>query len=105
VAAGLFRDDLYRRLSAVVISVAPLRERREDIPSLVDYFTREFAVRTASAQFDAPEISSAARDAFSRAEWPGNVGQLKDVVIRQLLAAAGLRKRTLRAVKRELVNS
>lgn len=105
VAAGLFREDLYRRLNAIAIPVSPLRERREDIPSLVDHFARQFAVRTAAPQSDVPEISSEVRDALCRAEWPGNVGQLKDAVIRQLLGAAGPRKKSVRATRRELVNS
>jgi DNA-binding NtrC family response regulator len=105
VAAGLFREDLYRRLNAVAISVPALRERREDIPSLVDHFARQFAVRSVPAKSDAPEISSATRDAFSRADWPGNVGELRGAVLRQLLKAAGFQKRPSRATKRELVIS
>jgi two-component system NtrC family response regulator len=104
VAAGLFREDLYRLLNEVAITVAPLRERREDIPSLVDHFARQFAVRSVS-EVDAPEISSATRDAFSRAEWPGNVGELRGAVLRQLLRAAGFPKRPGNARQRELVNS
>jgi len=105
VAAGLFLDDLYHRLTDVRFSVPPLRERREDIPSLVDHFTRQFALRNVPVGADAPEISGAERDVLYRAEWPGNVRELKDVVIRQLLGASGPANRSLRAMPSELVTS
>jgi len=105
VAAGLFHDELYQRLTDVRFPVPPLRERREDIPSLIDHFTRQFAVRSVSAKSDAPEISGATRDAFCRAEWPGNVDELKGAVLRELLRAAGFPKRPSRGTKRELVKS
>ena len=53
MAAGLFLDDLYRRLNAVRLSVPPLRERRDDIPSLVDHFAGEF-VGVRVAEYPAP---------------------------------------------------
>ena len=75
-SGGLFLDDLYRLLSDVRISVPALRERRDDIPSLVDHF---------AAEFGGPrEISSAVRDALCRADWPGNVRELKSVVLSEL---------------------
>ena len=79
VAAGLFLDDLYSRLSTVYLTVPPLRERRGDIPSLVDHF---------AGQFDGgrgAEVSDAVREMLSQAEWPGNVQELKTAVLRQLL--------------------
>jgi DNA-binding NtrC family response regulator len=87
MAAGLFLDDLYHHLSEIRLGVPPLRERREDIPSLVDHFTRQFAVRTGSVGSEAPEISIAARDALRRLDWPGNVRELKEAVIHQLQRA------------------
>ena len=80
VAAGSFLEDLYRRLNVVSLSVPPLRERRDDIPSLVDHFAGELAGFSV--------IPSAVRDALCRAEWPGNVRELKSVVLRQLLSDA-----------------
>jgi DNA-binding NtrC family response regulator len=85
VAAGLFLDDLYLRLSVHRLAVPPLRERRDDIPSLVDHFAGQFAERRVPLHPGAAEISSAVRDALYRADWPGNVGELKDVVLRQQL--------------------
>jgi DNA-binding NtrC family response regulator len=96
VAEGLFLAALYERLKAVELSVPPLRERRGDIPSLVDHFVGHFVgqlerrgVRFQSTTLDVgPAISRAERDALSRAEWPGNVRELKDAVLRRLLGAA-----------------
>jgi len=92
VAAGSFLGALHRRLATVSLTVPPLRERRDDIPSLVDHFVRQFVGRSVPFQVAAPkiapEISSAVRDALARAEWPGNVGELKHAVLQQLLVAA-----------------
>ncbi|HLH55195.1 MAG TPA: sigma-54 dependent transcriptional regulator [Verrucomicrobiae bacterium] len=81
-----FREDLYYRLSVVVIALPPLRERREDIPNLVKYFLgkygAEFGVATPSIQADAVEF-------LSRQDWPGNVRELENVVRKVLLHAQG----------------
>jgi len=91
VDAGLFLEDLHERLNALSLSVPPLRERRDDIPSLVDYFIGQFAARGVAVKADAPdtstEISSEVYAALCRAEWPGNVQELRSVVMRQLLSA------------------
>ena len=79
VAAGEFLSGLYHRLNPVVLSVSPLRERRDDIPALVRHFAGRFAGQR--------EITGLVRDAFHRAEWPGNVQEVKSLVIRQLLGA------------------
>jgi DNA-binding NtrC family response regulator len=98
VAAGWFIDDLYRRLSAVCLSVPPLRERRDDIWALVDYFAGPFA--------GSPEVPRVVRDVLHRTDWPGNVRELKSFVLRELLSAAGapMSRRTT-VPKLELVNS
>jgi len=82
VAAGLFLDDLYGRLNVTSLSVPPLRERRDDIPTLVEHFAAECG--------GLPEISAAVRDALCRADWPGNVRELKSAVLRQLLSGVSL---------------
>jgi len=79
-AAGLFLDDLYRRLKTVSLRVPALRERREDIPAFVDHFAAQFS--------GSPKISNALRDALSHADWPGNVKELKSVVMRQVLVGS-----------------
>jgi DNA-binding NtrC family response regulator/tetratricopeptide (TPR) repeat protein len=87
VAEGKFREDLYYRLSVIRIHVPPLRERREEIPHLTQYFLRE-----ASERLGKPEIriSSEALDVFAMYWWPGNVRQLRNEVQRAVaLARAG----------------
>lgn len=85
-AEGLFLNGLYRRLAGIRLTVPPLRERRDDIPSLVDYFAAELAGRDAMG-VGAPDasISSVIRIVMSRNEWPGNVRELRTVVERQLM--------------------
>jgi two-component system response regulator HupR/HoxA len=77
---GVFREDLYYRIAGVVIELPPLRERREDIPALVDHFLQEFAPpgRTLTVEPSALELLVAY-------EWPGNVRELRNEV--QRLAA------------------
>jgi DNA-binding NtrC family response regulator len=75
VAEGNFREDLYYRLNVLPIVLPPLRERREDIPVLTDFFFRKFArVRG----IEPPAVSPAVRYAFSRYRWPGNVRELEN---------------------------
>jgi DNA-binding NtrC family response regulator len=75
VADGTFREDLYYRLNVLPIVLPPLRERREDIPVLTDFFFRKFAK---ARGIDAPTVSPAVRYAFSRYRWPGNVRELEN---------------------------
>ncbi|BDG61071.1 sigma-54-dependent transcriptional regulator [Caldinitratiruptor microaerophilus] len=82
VAAGRFREDLYYRLCVVRIEVPPLRERREDIPLLVDHFLRRRARGPRS-------LSPAALDALMRYHYPGNVRELFNIVERGAILASG----------------
>ena len=75
VADGNFREDLYYRLNVLPIVLPPLRERREDIPVLTDFFFRKFAK---ARGIETPAISAAVRYAFSRYRWPGNVRELEN---------------------------
>ena len=74
-----FREDLYYRLNVFPIHVAPLRERREDIPPLLEFFLKHF-----SEEFhkNVNEISRAALDLLMRYHWPGNVRELRNVMER-----------------------
>jgi DNA-binding NtrC family response regulator len=82
MAAGRFREDLYYRLSAVTISVPPLRARKEEIPRLAERFVRE----AAEAQGRRPPTFAAdAMDLLFRHPWPGNVRELKNVVDRAVV--------------------
>ena len=74
-----FREDLYYRLNVFPIHISPLRDRREDIPPLLDYFIKRF-----SREFNKRirEISRDALDLLMRYHWPGNVRELRNVVER-----------------------
>jgi len=75
VAEGRFREDLYYRLNVLPVALPPLRERREDIPVLMDAFISRYFRRRNE---DAPVISDAVRQAFMRYDWPGNVRELEN---------------------------
>jgi DNA-binding NtrC family response regulator len=82
VSRGLFRPDLYYRINVVPVFIPPLRERREDIPLLVDHFLRRYAPgRTVSLL---PE----ALHSLVTYPWPGNVRELRNVIQRIALFAA-----------------
>src|SRR5438132_1867192 len=70
---GSFREDLYYRVGVVMVKVPPVRERREDIPLLVDHFLRQF---TTLYHKPIREISPSAMDRLVSSPWPGNVRQL-----------------------------
>jgi DNA-binding NtrC family response regulator len=74
VREGKFRDDLFYRLDVVPIHLPPLRERREDIPLLINAFVREFA-RQNNKRITG--LSADAQDALQRYEWPGNIRELR----------------------------
>ncbi len=75
VAEGKFREDLYYRLNVLPIVLPPLRERREDIPLLIDHFLERFA---RDRGVDVPELSPVVRRAFALYRWPGNVRELEN---------------------------
>jgi two-component system nitrogen regulation response regulator GlnG len=86
VAAGTFRNDLYYRLNVYTIHLPPLRERREDIRELVNYFLKRFNRELGK------EVRHAAPDAMTLLEqypWPGNVRELQSVLKQALLQATG----------------
>jgi two-component system response regulator HydG len=72
-----FRKDLYYRLKVVTVNLPPLRQRREDIPLLIDHFLREF---NRIHQKHIRAVSAAVRKMLAAADWPGNVRQLKNTV-------------------------
>jgi transcriptional regulator with GAF, ATPase, and Fis domain len=83
VRRGRFREDLYFRLAVVPLTLPPLRERREDIPLLVDHFHRAFEARTGhKAEIETDEVHS-----LLAHDWPGNVRELKNTVERALWLA------------------
>jgi DNA-binding NtrC family response regulator len=78
---GTFREDLYYRLNVVPLNIPPLRERKEDIPYLVEHFAKKFG----------GEISEGALERLMSYHWPGNVRELENVVERSVLLAQGPR--------------
>ena len=86
VAKGTFREDLYFRLAAFVITVPPLRERRDDIPALVHEFVRRSAARLKK---DVKAVSAEAMTALINYEWPGNVRELEHAIERAAILAHG----------------
>ena len=86
VASGDFRDDLYYRLNVVSIEVPPLRERREDIPALVERFLGRFAEEN---QAPPKTVSREAMDLLLKYHYPGNVRELENLVHRAVVLARG----------------
>jgi transcriptional regulator with PAS, ATPase and Fis domain len=82
IKRGRFREDLYYRLNVVEIHIPPLRERMEDLPALVNYFLKEFALKYNKPNL---EISSSAMQALSSFSWPGNVRELRNVIERAVV--------------------
>ena len=81
VSAGRFRQDLFYRINVIQLSVPALRERREDIPLLVDFFIKRI---TKEWNIDKPAISKAAMDALFYYPFPGNVRELENTIERAL---------------------
>jgi len=82
VEAGAFRDDLYYRLNVITIPIPPLRERKEDIPLLVDHFLakhREVFKKKVS------RVSEGALQLLMNYSWPGNVRELENALVRALV--------------------
>ena len=82
VGAGRFRQDLYYRLKVVDVTLPPLRERREDIPALLDYFVDQLAPRLGVAPLPRDSLTQAR---LARYDWPGNVRELRNYVERSLI--------------------
>jgi DNA-binding NtrC family response regulator len=83
---GTFREDLYYRLNVVTVQIPPLRERREDIPLLLDHFLRKFAEKN---RRDVTGLTAAARDALLKYDYPGNIRELENLVERAVLLCRG----------------
>ncbi|MBI3815114.1 MAG: nitrogen regulation protein NR(I) [Nitrospinae bacterium] len=81
-----FREDLYHRLNVITIPMPPLRERREDIPVLSDYFLRRFGKDLGS---EVRHITEDAMDILKNYEWKGNVRELENVIKRAIVMSGG----------------
>jgi PAS domain S-box-containing protein len=86
IAAGTFRTDLFYRLNVFPIRVPPLRERKEDVPMLVEYFVRRYAEKAGK------QISKIDRNTLKLCQsypWPGNIRELQNIVERSVILCAG----------------
>lgn len=84
VEAGRFREDLFYRLHVVALNVPPLRDRREDIPLLVDHFLRKYAEKN---QRPVPRLHPHVMERLTAYDWPGNVRQLEHLIERTVILA------------------
>ncbi|HPJ68738.1 MAG TPA: sigma-54 dependent transcriptional regulator [Desulfobacteraceae bacterium] len=82
IEKGTFREDLYFRLNVIPMRIAPLRERVEDIPELVEEFVKEFSLNT---NIERKEFSEEAISVLRKYEWPGNIRELKNLVERLMI--------------------
>jgi len=82
VDEGRFREDLYYRLNVINIQLPPLRERKEDVPALVEFFTKKYCEENGKPQY---RFSSEALKVLMDYHWPGNVRELENVVERAVV--------------------
>ena len=84
VREGRFREDLYYRLNVIPVSLPPLRDRRTDIPLLIEHFLRKYPQAARR-----PEVSPEAVECLMAYDWPGNVRELESVIERAVLLGEG----------------
>jgi DNA-binding NtrC family response regulator len=82
IEKGNFREDLYHRLSVIVINVPSLDERKDDIPLLVDYFMKQISAESGMPE---REFSPEAIKLLQEKSWPGNIRELNNVVERLMI--------------------
>ncbi len=83
---NLFREDLYHRLNVINVKMPPLKERKEDVPLLTDYFVTYF---NSEAHRDITYIPEELREAFLNYHWPGNIRELRNTIERAVLLSEG----------------
>ena len=86
VAQGRFREDLFYRLNVFPIHIPPLRERREDIPVLLDFFLEQAARKLGKT---ISHIEPLSQEALLIYDWPGNVRELQNLILRAVLLCEG----------------
>lgn len=86
VKAGRFREDLYYRLNVVHLTVPPLRDRKDDIPLIVDHYLSKFALENGK---QISGIDSKARSALYKYQWPGNIRQLVNCIESAVVMCSG----------------
>lgn len=88
IATGEFREDLFYRINLITVTLPPLRERRDDIPLLVDHLLRKACAKSGR---DVPDVTPGAIALLKEQPWPGNIRQLANMVERTLLVSTGPR--------------
>ncbi len=86
IQKGTFREDLYYRLNVVTICLPPLRERREDIPPLIEYFLKKYNLENGKT---VASLSREARDVLLQYHFPGNVRELENIIERAVVLCRG----------------
>ena len=86
VKEGRFREDLFFRLNVIPITLPPLRERREDVPLLAEFFLKKLAE---DLERPGVSLSPEAREALLHLDWPGNVRELHNVLERAVVLSSG----------------
>jgi len=86
VKSGDFREDLFYRLNVVRLVIPPLRERREDIPLLADFFCRRYGKDLGKAEL---QVSTEALERLTHHDWPGNVRELENMIQRAVTLCGG----------------
>src|SRR5207302_2464700 len=86
VAEGKFQEDLFYRLNVIPIEIPPLRDRRDDIPALIDHFVRKHAQRTGRR---VERIDDAVLTPLQQYDWPGNVRELENTIERAVVLSQG----------------
>jgi len=89
VKEGTFREDLYYRLNVIGVQLPPLRERKDDVPMLVQHFVRKYAEPARAAGQPIPQVSQNALRHLMAYGWPGNVRQLENVIERAMALLGG----------------
>lgn len=86
VQSGQFREDLYYRLNVIPVHLPPLRERKDDIPLLIEHFIEKHAINKGRQR---PQIPSEILNIFMKYHWPGNVRELENIIERLCILASG----------------
>jgi DNA-binding NtrC family response regulator len=88
IREGSFREDLYYRLNVLTLSIPPLRERPQDLPSLVRHFIQKW-LHTVPGLVRPPALAPGVLEALARYQWPGNVRELENMIQRALIMCDG----------------
>src|SRR6185369_5489388 len=86
VREGKFREDLFYRLNVITVELPPLRQRKEDIPLLVEFFLKKYAEENARST---PRVMPEALRPLLTYSWPGNVRELENVIERAVVLSSG----------------